>query len=840
MHGSQNDGLKVSLRSIERLEVRFSTLSESNRGIVLEDFTGKINIENTSVLRSVGDGVWVRTDSTKTIRIHNSSILHSGGWALHMYGNYFSVEMSVSSCIFGWNKGGVLRAFQNYDRVNAMASFVSNTFLLNRGTVVDLSKLTYSTLWIFERNRFVNNTGPSVIQTPPHVGSYYSPKIFVKDNTFTLNKCGSKCVICINGDAHTTSVNGNLFDRNVGRVIVVQGSVNSNPLSVTGNTFERNDGEDNGIVEVLRMDRKVLITNNTFLSNKGRYVVRLQAAYNINQQTVKQNISFVNNYLVANCITSSAFSCVINISGLLTHKELNFSKNQFSNPDFPKDLCLNLLARSEKDVVDVTENWWGSNKTRVVASRILHFDDNYDYVVADFTPFLWKRNKPISIADGHDWSADKLLRGRVFTPCNLTSSNSPYVVTSDLTILPGVTVKIDPGVELQFSPGVGLLVLGTLIARGKPTKRVKFTVLKEEALNKDVQIPIRLTGGDFPWVGQLDVFYNKSWMPICIPGNVPWKVQNLKVVCRQLGYGEHSITETFVLKDSTTGDMGFPFGLNCIGNESKLEECAMTHGHFNCSIMKLLQLRCGGKPWGNVRFVRHENTVKSSVLEHVEIEYCGNRHGKNVYALEAVMTSPVIDSLLISNCSSGGLKVFSPEDTVKVAKSSFRNLKKSGVQVLQTHHSILFQDSTSLNNEHGIIFEESSHDNTPSIHYGRVALCSSVTKINFTESQVSKQLLSFFVPHITGTSPSTRCQMILGGNVAFKMRLIFQEGSQSIQVFNKHGGEVMHTGSSYGSVQLSRLKEGTFLPWDSIKVVWNGYFTSQVLLSVETANMSCK
>ena len=848
MHGSPNDGVTVSPRSVGKFKIISSTLSHNKRGIVLQRFTGEISIEKSNLLWSASDHVVVQTDDVKTLRIDSTSILH-GGHLLHMKGTYFHLNVSVSNCVIGWlDAYGVAKIFNGRARAKmyTVVTFLSNTFISNHKYVVDLSESSYLTIWVFERNTFVNNTGPCILQSPPRLNSYYSPTVMVKNNTFITNQCGAdNSVIDVRGNTHITSIQGNIFDRNIGRILFVSGTITLNQLSIIDNVFEWNDCGENGVIEVLRMEKEVKIINNILLNNKGMYVVRLQAAYRIDQQTRKEDLWFANNTLIDNHPkTSHTFSCVVNISGILAYKDLHFSENQFYNPKFLKDLCLNLLARSQEDVVKVTQNWWGSNDTSIVASRIFHFDENSDYAIADFVPFMRRKSlKSISNAEAKGWSVKKSLRGRISTSRNLTLNNSPYIVASDLTVLPGITVRIDPGVELQFSPGVSLLVLGTLIARGTSRNHVKFTVLRGKGSVNDTKVSVRLTGGEFPWVGQLNVLHNDSWAPVCIPGQISWKFQNIRVACRQLGYNEH-VTEISSLVDGTTGDMGFPFELNCIGNESKLQECPMTRRQFNCSVMKVVQLRCEGTPWGNVRFVRErkmKTTIATSVLEHLEIEYCGNRHGRDVSALEIVMTSPRMNFVFINNCSSGGLTVFSPEDTVKVTNSSFGNLKKSGVKVLQTHHSVVLHDSFFFNNENGVIFMESSSDSIPTVQYGRVALCSSVTKINFTESQVTMQLLHFSVPHITGSSPTTSCHIVLGvkNGMAFKLRLLFQQGSQNIQVFSKDGAEVINTGSSYEN-QLWNLKKGIYLPWDSVKVVWNGYFTSQVLLSVETLNMSCK
>lgn len=54
--------------------------------------------------------------------------------------------------------------------------------------------------------------------------------------------------------------------------------------------------------------------------------------------------------------------------------------------------------------------------------------------------------------------------GTVAANTTYTLSNSPYIVTSSLTINPGVTLTVQSGVEIKFNSGVGLNVYGTLTA----------------------------------------------------------------------------------------------------------------------------------------------------------------------------------------------------------------------------------------------------------------------------------------------------------------------------------------------------------------------------------------
>ena len=58
------------------------------------------------------------------------------------------------------------------------------------------------------------------------------------------------------------------------------------------------------------------------------------------------------------------------------------------------------------------------------------------------------------------------LGGRLHDSITLRPRIDPYVVRADLTVMPETTLTILPGVVMEFAPNVGILVLGTLNARG--------------------------------------------------------------------------------------------------------------------------------------------------------------------------------------------------------------------------------------------------------------------------------------------------------------------------------------------------------------------------------------
>jgi hypothetical protein len=65
--------------------------------------------------------------------------------------------------------------------------------------------------------------------------------------------------------------------------------------------------------------------------------------------------------------------------------------------------------------------------------------------------------------------------GKISEDATWTLSGSPYDVTCDTVLPPGVTLTIDPGVELRFSAGSGLVISGTLLAVGEPGRPITFT-----------------------------------------------------------------------------------------------------------------------------------------------------------------------------------------------------------------------------------------------------------------------------------------------------------------------------------------------------------------------------
>ncbi|XP_019411077.1 PREDICTED: neurotrypsin-like [Crocodylus porosus] len=100
---------------------------------------------------------------------------------------------------------------------------------------------------------------------------------------------------------------------------------------------------------------------------------------------------------------------------------------------------------------------------------------------------------------------------------------------------------------------------------------------------------VRLTGGNTPSEGRVEVYYNGDWGTVCDDG---WTDLNAQVVCRQLGFsgpaclageGDYAAGLGFILLD----DVG------CKGTELSLLDCPHSNwGQHDCSHTEDVGIRC--------------------------------------------------------------------------------------------------------------------------------------------------------------------------------------------------------------------------------------------------------
>lgn len=118
--------------------------------------------------------------------------------------------------------------------------------------------------------------------------------------------------------------------------------------------------------------------------------------------------------------------------------------------------------------------------------RIFDFDDWNDHAVANYRPYLISDSFDASISAS--WHINREidldnLGGRIVDSLSLHARSEPYVIRSDITVMPEATLHIYPDVVMEFAPNVGILVLGTLKAVGVPGHEIVMRPMKRMDAN---------------------------------------------------------------------------------------------------------------------------------------------------------------------------------------------------------------------------------------------------------------------------------------------------------------------------------------------------------------------
>ena len=236
------------------------------------------------------------------------------------------------------------------------------------------------------------------------------------------------------------------------------------------------------------MEKQLYIHDNEITGNTGNYMVEFSTdsqcealghvyaffEYNTvqrNRDKPKKRSSSKNNQIA---------STVVSVKGL---QKINITHNLFGENEMDFELISGIYTSRLNNYLNVEANWWGSRDSAVIRERIFDFDDWNNYALADYQPFLveGRLNAPVTANIG---SKDEIdfdnLGGRLMEDLHLRRRDKPYTVTSDFTIMPGVTLKIDPGVVIEFYPSVGLLVLGNLQAIGKRYEKIHMRPVNKE------------------------------------------------------------------------------------------------------------------------------------------------------------------------------------------------------------------------------------------------------------------------------------------------------------------------------------------------------------------------
>ena len=354
---------------------------------------------------------------------------------------------------------------------------------------------------------------------------------------------------------HSLYFDNNTWQNNERFAFVVDGHFAS--LNMSNNQFDGNRCKK-GLISIRGMEKKMKIEGNKITRNNGAFMVE----FNADSQSeilgevyarfffndIKQNSDGLMNRGFHQMFNEPTY--VVGFHGI---QKVRVNRNLFGNNTLDYELLAGIKTAKINNEVDVTENWWGTYNDAQIRQRIFDFDDWNDHAVANFRPYLISDSFDSSISASWDQSSKidlDNLGGRILETISIHARPNPYIIKSDITVMPDATLYIYPDVVMEFAPNVGILVLGTLRAVGIAGHEIIMRPLSEEysqvrkssskrSLAKEPLETIRLCkeGNCTSETneGFLE-FFNKTtlqWIPLC---DYKFTERNAQVACRQLGH----------------------------------------------------------------------------------------------------------------------------------------------------------------------------------------------------------------------------------------------------------------------------------------------------------------
>ncbi|QQP38368.1 Putative LOC100120269, partial [Caligus rogercresseyi] len=414
--------------------------------------------------------------------------------------------------------------------------------------------------WVLRENTFEDNVGGGFDVALPYVWQY--------NENYT----------------HTVHIDSNVIRRNKGFDVHIRGHFAR--VYVVNNTIVDNICNQ-GILALRGMEKEVRVFGNVIQNNDGVYMVEFDTDSHssidgfvpgyFSQNIVQRNTHSFNRHNRTSHFYHPA-SYAIAVKGV---QRINLTDNLLGNPGLDYELLSGLRTARASNHLNAQKNYWGTSNEDMIERSIFDFDDWNSFAVTNYLPY-YEQNDFDSLLSGSYRSKDRdvselidNLGGRLWQSLRLVNRGKPYIVRSDLTVMPEVTLTIEPGVELEFYPSVGILVLGTLHARGSIDNKITFKPIRSDKavdvrvktrlpprnkrkakhyykLSEKYEFDVRLCQANEngticpPNINQgfVELFNRttKQWVPIC---DKRFSERNAQVVCRQLGFSDLNVQLDF-------------------------------------------------------------------------------------------------------------------------------------------------------------------------------------------------------------------------------------------------------------------------------------------------------
>ncbi|GBO98348.1 Protein bark beetle [Eumeta japonica] len=473
---------------------------------------------------------------------------------------------------------------------------------------------------------------------------------------------------------HSVYMNNNTWRNNQNFAVVVDGHYAE--VNITRNVFTDNNCKT-GLIAIRGMEKKMRIDGNFIERNNGQFMIQ----FFMDSQSEILGVVYAN--FIYNQVKNNKYMPLLSrgfliksidptyVIGFKGIQKVKVSRNLFGSNGLQYTLLAGIKTAKINNLLDVTENWWGSIEEKEIKKQIFDFDDWNNHAIATYLPFLLEDSfdASTSVSFSPDRAMDvNELGGRLIQDLVLESRLAPYIVNSDITVMPDVTLTIQRGVVLEFHPNVGILVMGTLQAKGhilepivmRPIEfkaNAEMTIMTKRDIGQyspihhkqrrqleplTVQDSIRLCTGRNCSIndnilektneGFLE-YYNRTtlqWVPLC---DNRFTERNAQVVCRELGYDPINVFFAYDRRveyhsNSLSRIWSWPEPLQCVGTEDRYEDCPIRlngqlYGHrHECKWdSEFVFIHCGTRNlnetleyWGGIRFTNPE--FEYSLYEH--------------------------------------------------------------------------------------------------------------------------------------------------------------------------------------------------------------------------------
>ena len=418
----------------------------------------------------------------------------------------------------------------------------------------------------------------------------------------------------------------------------------------------------------------VNVQGNIFTKNKGEYIVfvNFKSMTSKHQMIISEN-SFFENQNVLKFLTN--YARVKTQSVLAISKgNVTVKRNAFDNPMFPHEIAT--LYIDHEIMYQAIENWWGSSDECKVKERIFDYEDRVELARIHYYPFLIYHNSSSVIIHNSTRALCFLQGTKVGGILNesitIPRNSGAYQVTGDVTVFSDGTLTIEENVTLEFDLKAVFLIYGEIIIKGTSTNRVRFVPKKPS------EKTVRLADGPGPWNGRLEIWFNNTWMPICLR----WYQHEYSIVCRQLGYEEDKYSKRYPSGKETV----FLHNFQCDTNENdNVANCGRENwiSGPRCSEY-VAYIACKTPYWTGVHLAI---APKKSVITNLDISYAGFDYRNDLKVPGIALRidlSHNISGVVVDNSAFIGVQIMYPnpfKSSYDMHNVTISNTKSDGIRL---------------------------------------------------------------------------------------------------------------------------------------------------------------